>query len=35
VAELAEGDVWHRDEVEAWINEHGDAVAEMLTSSLT
>lgn len=30
VAELAEGDVWHRDEVEAWINEHGDVVADML-----
>ena len=29
-AELAEGDVWRRDDVEAWINEHGDVVADML-----
>jgi len=32
-AELAEGDVWLRDDVEAWINEHGDAVADMLRRS--
>jgi prophage regulatory protein len=29
-AELAGGDVWHRADVEAWIDEHGDAVADML-----
>jgi prophage regulatory protein len=29
-AELAAGDVWHRDDVEAWIDQHGDAVADML-----
>jgi hypothetical protein len=29
-AELAQGDIWLRDDVEAWINEHGDALAEML-----
>jgi hypothetical protein len=30
VAELAEGDVWYRDDVEAWIRQHGDAVADVL-----
>jgi hypothetical protein len=30
VAELAEGDVWHLEDVEAWISEHYDAVIEML-----
>ena len=29
-AELADGDVWLRDDVEAWINEHGDAMADLL-----
>jgi hypothetical protein len=29
-AELAQGDVWLRDDVEAWIHEHGDALADML-----
>jgi hypothetical protein len=27
-AELAAGDVWLLEDVEAWINEYGDAVAE-------
>ena len=26
-AELVEGDVWLLEEVEAWINEHGDAAS--------
>lgn len=30
VAELADGDVWLRDDVEAWIHEHGDALASVL-----
>ena len=30
VAELAEGDIWLRDDVEAWINDHGDALADLL-----
>lgn len=29
-SELAEGDVWLREDVEAWINEHGEAVADIL-----
>jgi len=29
-AELAQGDIWLRDDVEAWINEHGDALADLL-----
>jgi prophage regulatory protein len=29
-AELAQGDIWLRDDIEAWINEHGDALADML-----
>lgn len=29
-ADLAEGAVWFLEDVEAWINEHGDAVADML-----
>jgi len=29
-AELAQGDIWLRDDVEAWIHEHGDALADML-----
>ena len=29
-AELAQGDIWLRDDVEAWINEHGDVLAGML-----
>jgi len=29
-AELAQGDIWLRDDVEAWINDHGDALADML-----
>jgi prophage regulatory protein len=29
-AELAQGDIWLRDDVEAWINEHGAALADML-----
>jgi len=29
VAELAAGDVWLRDDVEAWINDHGDALENM------
>jgi len=29
-ADLAEGAVWFLDDVQAWINEHGGAVADML-----
>jgi hypothetical protein len=29
-AELAQGDIWLRDDIEAWIHEHGDALADML-----
>jgi len=29
-AELAQGDIWLRDDIEAWISEHGDALANML-----
>jgi uncharacterized protein YfaQ (DUF2300 family) len=29
-AELAQGDIWLRDDIEVWINEHGDALADML-----
>jgi len=29
-AELAQGDIWLRDDVEAWIHEHNDALADML-----
>jgi prophage regulatory protein len=29
-AELHGGVVWLREEVEAWIDEHGDALAQML-----
>ena len=29
-AELAQGDIWLRDDVEAWINDHSDALADML-----
>jgi len=32
-AELAQGDIWLRDDVEAWLNEHGDALADMLRLS--
>jgi hypothetical protein len=28
-AELAAGDVWLLEDIEAWINEHGDVVAEV------
>jgi len=28
-ADLAAGEVWLRDDVEAWIDAHGDAVADM------
>lgn len=29
-AELAAGDVWLREDVEAWLDEHPDALADML-----
>ena len=29
-AELAAGDVWSRADVDAWIDEHREAVADML-----
>ena len=29
-AELAQGDSWLREDVEAWIDDHGDALADML-----
>ena len=29
-AELAEGDIWLLEDIEAWINDHGYAVAETL-----
>ncbi|RSM73511.1 DNA-binding protein [Actinoplanes sp. ATCC 53533] len=29
-AELAQGDIWLRDDVETWINDHSDALADML-----
>ena len=32
-AEIAQGDIWLRDDVEAWLNEHGDALADMLRLS--
>lgn len=28
-AELAAGDVWFLEDVEAWINEHGDVAADV------
>ena len=31
--ELAAGDVWLLDEVEAWINEHPEAVAEVFQNA--
>jgi hypothetical protein len=34
-AELAEGDVWLPEKVEAWISAHGDALADMLKSHPT
>jgi prophage regulatory protein len=29
LAELAEGDVWFLEDIKAWINGHGDAVADV------
>jgi prophage regulatory protein len=28
-AELVEGDIWFLEDVEAWINGHGDALADV------
>jgi hypothetical protein len=29
-AELGQGDIWLRDDVQTWINDHSDTLADML-----
>ena len=29
-AELAQGDIWLRDDIETWINDHSDSLTDML-----
>ena len=32
---LAAGDIWFREDVETWISQHGDIVANMFSTNLT